>query len=228
MKIRTILLATSLISSSAFASNINFDYVEAGYAKLTLDDDEISPKGLGLKFSKSVTDNFALKASYIRTSDEESDSYTKTIEGVPVKITEKGDITFSQLYAGFGYLWRLDENKVVEMAPYFGKIKVDIDVSARASANYMGDSINLSHSESESEDVTLYGLEANYHFAFNDALNMVLGLGYERADYDYEPESNTFYQVQLNYTFAENFTLNFVHRNVKDYKNTGLNIRYNF
>jgi len=56
----------------------------------------------------------------------------------------------------------------------------------------------------------------------------VLGLGYERADYDYEPENNSFYQVQLNYTFAENFTLNFAHKNVKDYKNTGLNIRYNF
>lgn len=228
MKIRTILLATSLISSSAFASNINFDYVEAGYAKLTLDDSEISPKGLGLKFSKSVTDNFALKASYIRTSDEESDSYTEYDENTPVKVTVTGDVAISQLYAGFGYLWRLDENKVVEIAPYFGKIKVDIDVNARASANYMGNSINLSHSESESEDVTLYGLEANYHFAFNDALNMVLGLGYERADYDYEPESNTFYQVQLNYNFAENFTLNFAHRNVKDYKNTGLNIRYNF
>jgi hypothetical protein len=228
MKIRTILLATLLISTSAFASNINFDYVEAGYAKLTLDDDEISPKGLGLKFSKSVTDNFAFKASYIRTSDEESESYTDIIENTPVQITEKGELTFSQLYAGFGYLWHLDENKVIEMAPYFGKIKVGIDVSAHASANYMGESINLSHSESESEDVTLYGLEANYHFAFNDVLNMVLGLGYERADYDYEPENNSFYQVQLNYTFAENFTLNFAHRNVKDYKNTGLNIRYNF
>ncbi|MAD90322.1 MAG: hypothetical protein CMK64_11505 [Pseudoalteromonas sp.] len=228
MKIRTILLATSLISSSAFASNINFDYVEAGYAKLTLDDAEVSPKGLGLKFSKSVTDNFAVKASYIRTSDEESASYTETYENLPVKVTETGEVTFSQLYAGFGYLWHLDENKVVEMAPYFGKLKVDIDVSTHASANYMGDTINVSGSDSESEDVTLYGLEANYHFAFNDALNMVLGLGYERADYDYEPESNTFYQVQLNYTFAENFTLNFAHRNVKDYKNTGLNIRYNF
>lgn len=228
MKIRAILLATSLISSSAFASNINFDFVEAGYAKLTLDDDEISPKGLGLKFSKSVTDNFAFKASYIRTSDEESGSYTDIIENTPVQITEKGELTFSQLYAGFGYLWHLDENKVIEMAPYFGKIKVDIDVSAHASANYMGESINLSHSESESEDVTLYGLEANYHFAFNDALNMVLGLGYERVDYDYKPENNSFYQVQLNYTFAENFTLNFAHKNVKDYKNTGLNIRYNF
>lgn len=228
MKIRTILLATSLISTSAFASNINFDYVEAGYAKLTLDDDEISPKGLGLKFSKSVTDNFAFKASYIRTSDEESESYTEIIEDTPVQITGKGELTFSQLYAGFGYLWHLDENKVIEMAPYFGKLKVDFDLSAHASANYMGESINLSHSESESEDVTLYGLEANYYFAFNDALNMMLGLGYERADYDYKPENNSFYQVQLNYTFADNFTLNFAHRNVKDYKNTGLNIRYNF
>ena len=228
MKIRATLLATSLISSSAFASNINFDYVEAGYSKLTLDDTEISPKGLGLKFSKSVTDNFAVKASYIRTSDEESDSYTKIIENVPVEITETAELTFSQLYAGFGYLWNLDENKVVEIAPYFGKLKVDVDASARASANYMGDSINLSQSENESGDVTLYGLEANYHFAFNDILNMVLGLGYERADYDYKPENNAFYQVQLNYNFAEDFTLNFAHRNVKDYKSTGLNIRYKF
>lgn len=228
MKIRSILLATSLISSSAFASNINFDYVEAGYAKLTMDDSEINPNGLGLKFSKSVTDDFAFKASYISTSDEVRESATEYYLDIPVDITATADVSLSQLYAGFAYLWHLDENKVVEVAPYFGKLKFDIDTTVRASANYMGESADESETYSESDDVTLYGLEANYHFAFNDALNMVLGLGYERADYDYEPESNTFYQVQLNYTFAENFTLNFAHRNVKDYKNTGLNIRYNF
>lgn len=228
MKIRTLLLATSLISSSAFASTINFDYVEAGYAKLTLDDSELNPKGLGLKLSKALNDNLVLKANYIRTNDSISHSETENYGEIPVNIDIEADTTLSQVYLGLGYLWHIDENKVFELAPYIGNLKFDIDSSVNASASYMGESASESETYNESDDVNIFGLEANYHFAFNDQLNMLLGLGYERVDYDDEPESDSFYQVQLNYNFTENFTFNFAHRAVDDYKNTGLNIRYNF
>lgn len=200
MKIRAILLATSLISSSAFASNINFDYVEAGYASTSFDDFRFDPKGVGLKFSKQVEESFLIKGSYILTTDTD----------------DNDDYELGQLYAGFGFLTHLEEDKIIEISPYFGKLQTEIEYSYRGG------------SDKSSYDATAYGLEANYHFAFNEVLNMVVGVGYERLDFDYIAENNAFYQLQLNYTFAENFTLNFAHRNVKDYKNTGLNIRYNF
>ncbi|MFY8299843.1 hypothetical protein AAEU28_13835 [Pseudoalteromonas sp. SS15] len=200
MKIRAILLATSLISSSAFASNINFDYVEAGYATISFDDSRFDPKGVGLKFSKQLEEKFLIKASYIVTTDSD----------------DNDDYELSQLYAGFGYLTYLEEDKIIEVSPYFGKLKTEIEYS------YSGGI------DKSSYDATIYGLEANYHFAFNKALNMLVGVGYEHLDFEYLSEDNAVYQVQLNYTFAENFTLNFAHRNANDYKNTGLNIRYNF
>ena len=200
MKIRAILLATSLISSSAFASTINFDYVEAGYAKLTLDDSEISPKGLGLKLSKQVEENFLLKARYIQTSESSSNA----------------DYDYGQFYAGFGFLTHLEEDKIIEISPYYGKLKTEYKYSYRGG------------SDKSSYDTTAYGLEANYHFAVNEALDMLIGAGYERLEFDSESENNAFYQIQLNYNFSEKFTFNFSHKNVKDYKNTGLNIRYNF
>ena len=200
MKIRTLLLATSLISSTAFAGSLNLDYVEAGYAVLSLDDASIDPKGVGVKFSKQVEENFLIKASYTQTSDS----------------SDYDDYELGQLYAGFGFLTRIEEDKIIEISPYYGKLKTEYKYSYRGRSN------------KGSHDTTVYGLEANYHFAFNEALDMLIGAGYERLDFDSDPENNAFYQVQLNYNFSEKFTFNFSHRNVKDYKNTGLNIRYNF
>lgn len=228
MKIRALLLATSLLSPAVFANNISFDYLEAGYVSLSVDDADFDLKGLGLKVSKSLSDNFVVRANYITTSDELYESTTVYYSDIPVYVTMNADITVSQLYAGFAYLWNLGENHVVEFAPYVGKIEFESDSRFVARASYNGDSASESESHSESEDASIYGLEANYHYAFNDALNVMLGVGYERADYDYEPENSSFYQVQLNYAFAENFAVNVAHRNLKDYHVTGLNLRYNF
>ena len=200
MKIRILLLATSLISSSAFASTLNLDYVEAGYGTVSFDDSSFDPKGVGVKFSKQVEENFLIKGSYTLTTDSD----------------DHDDYELGQLYAGFGFLTHLEEDKIIEISPYYGKLKTEIEYS------YSGGI------DKSAYDATIYGLEANYHFAFNEALSMLVGVGYERLDFEYVSENNASYQVQLNYNFSEKFTFNFSHRNVKDYKNTGLNIRYNF
>ena len=227
MKIRSIILATSLLSSSVFASNINLDYVEAGYTKFAVDDNEFSAKGFGLKFNKSITDNVIIKGSYLLTSDSSEQSRTEEYLGYEYDTPYSEETDITQLYLGIGYLFNLDGN-IVELAPYFGKLKAEY-TETFTGVDYSQESIGTyTESDRDSGDLDVYGIEANYHFAFNDTIDMLLGLGYERLDHDYDPESKVFYQIQLNYNITENFTLNFAHRNVKEYKNTGLNIRYNF
>lgn len=74
MKYAVLAGALSLFSITAAANEtslLSYDYVEAGYAKMDVDDiDELSFDGYVVKLSKQVSDNWYLTGLYASTSGD--------------------------------------------------------------------------------------------------------------------------------------------------------------
>lgn len=97
MKFKTITIVTSLIlSSSAIAGSTSWDYIEGGYATLSIEDSgELSPSGVSIAASKLAGEHVFITAGYSLLSDD--------VQGV--------DIEFTQAYGGIGYRFILSDTK---------------------------------------------------------------------------------------------------------------------
>jgi len=242
MKYAVIAGALSLFSITAAANEtslLSYDYVEAGYAKMDVDDiDELSFDGYVVKLSKQVSDNWYLTGLYASTSDDlfesESMDYRDLYQngdyvGTSTLYTESGlDIEITRLELGLGYIQQLSTVTNVDYSIKLGRLKFESDNTYLFEERFNGavfDSYSDGGSDSSSADILSANVQVKH--LLTDQFEVNAGVGYERL-HDEESDNNLVLKAGFNYAFTEKAIVGVVYRNVNEYSDLSVTLRYNF
>ena len=167
MKLKyTLLITTLLAASSAMATKPDWDFIQAGYQSVDIDDfDETGPSGIGISGSKLIGESIFLVGSYSMMNYD--------YVGI--------DVDFDQGSAGIGYRYGTSKSTDVYAVASYQYVKVSIsgfDEGLRDDDNGYGLALgvrsrlyekfqidgSISYVSIDSESETTFGLAANYYF----------------------------------------------------------------
>ncbi|MDN3378582.1 MULTISPECIES: hypothetical protein [unclassified Pseudoalteromonas] len=242
MKYAVLAGALSLFSITAAANEtslLSYDYVEAGYAKMDVDDiDELSFDGYVVKLSKQVSDNWYLTGLYASTSDDlfesESMDYRDLYQngdyvGTSTLYTESGlDIEITRLELGLGYIQQLSAVTNLDYSIKLGRLKFESDNTYLFEERFNGavfDSYSDGDSESNSADILSANVKLRHLLTEQFEINA--GIGYERL-HDDESENNLVLQAGFNFALTEKAILGASYRYVDEYADIAATLRYYF
>ncbi|TMP30791.1 hypothetical protein CWB99_05510 [Pseudoalteromonas rubra] len=213
-------LVTLLAGAPAAAHTINFDKVEVGYKRISIDTNFLDTHtGVNLAASKRF-DNYYVEGRYYSVSDSES---TNEQIGVEHFIKANYELDISQFTLGAGYIHELDEVSLFDVSFHIGRM--DLKNKLDATETYRTQAFQSN--SSNSDDFTMYRLRAQYQTRVLDDIELRAGLGYEKAD-DGGSDGNPLFFVGAGYHFNDMFSVHTEYRNVDDYDTLDVNFRYSF
>lgn len=242
MKYAVLAGALSLFSITAAANEtslLSYDYVEAGYAKMDVDDiDKLNFDGYVVKLSKQVSDNWYLTGLYASTSDDlvesESLDYRELFQngdyvGNSTLYTESSiEIDITRLELGLGYIQQLSAVTSLDYSINLGRLKFESKNAFVVEERFNGvafDSYSDGGSDSNSADILSANVQVRH--LLTDQFEVNAGLGYERL-HDDESDNNVVLKAGFNYAFTEKAIVGAAYRNVNEYSDLSVTLRYNF
>lgn len=242
MKYAVIAGALSLFSITATAnqtSNISYDYIEVGYAKMDVDDlDDLSLDGYAVKLSKQVNSNWYLTGLYASTSDDISNSVSEDYRDIyqngeyvgTSTLNTQGtlDTEVTRIELGAGYIQQLSAVTNVDYSINLGKLKYSTDFQAIVEERFNGQVFSSSeedYSDSNSADILSANIQIRH--LLTDKFEVNAGLGYERL-HDEESDNNLVLKAGFNYTLTEKAILGASYRYVDEYADIAATLRYYF
>lgn len=242
MKYAVIAGALSLFSITATAnqtSNISYDYIEVGYAKMDVDDlDDLSLDGYAVKLSKQVNRNWYLTGLYASTSDDISNSVSEDYRDIyqngeyvgTSTLNTQGtlDTEVTRIELGAGYIQQLSAVTNVDYSINLGKLKYSTDFQAIVEERFNGQVFSSSeedYSDSNSADILSANIQIRH--LLTDKFEVNAGLGYERL-HDEESDNNLVLKAGFNYTLTEKAILGASYRYVDEYADIAATLRYYF
>ncbi|MCB5226439.1 MAG: porin family protein [Paraglaciecola sp.] len=202
MKFTFLAMALAGFSSVAAAQTNTFDFINATYVNLKVDDIDLNATGAGLEASKLLTDNIYLHGSYFSVSDSDSD------DGFSAKLTA------DEIKLSVGYRYTLGEN--TDWYAQVGYISQEIDLAISSAA------INFRESGSADGFLLKTGLKHSWDMFEG-------GVYVEHADLSGDDDGgSTYFGVDGRFKFNEKFHLvaSFATGSDEDYIKFGLSYAF--
>ncbi|QPB85812.1 porin [Pseudoalteromonas rubra] len=215
-------LATLLAGAPAVAHTINFDKVEVGYKRFSVNDSDMANDtltGVNLAASKRF-ENYYVEGRYYSVSDSFGNSYRYDES---YSFNANYELDLDQFTLGAGYIHELDETSLFDVSFHIGKVdlKAQLDVTETYQAGV------YQRNSSASDDDDIYRLRGQYQTRVLENIELKAGLGYEKTSGE-DGDSNPLFFVGAGYHFNTMFSVNAEYRNVDDYNTLDVNFRYSF
>ncbi|WP_194868913.1 hypothetical protein [Pseudoalteromonas sp. PPB1] len=215
-------LATLLAGAPAVAHTINFDKVEVGYKRFSVNDSDMANDtltGVNLAASKRF-ENYYVEGRYYSVSDSFGNSYQYDERH---SFNANYELDIDQFTLGAGYIHELDETSLFDVSFHIGKV----DLKAKLDVTETYQTRVFQSSSSASDDENIYRLRGQYQTRVLENIELKAGLGYEKTSGE-DGDSNPLFFVGAGYHFNTMFSVNAEYRNVDDYNTLDVNFRYSF
>lgn len=226
-----ILLSAYQVTAQEVVNNPQFNYVEAGYAQLDIDDiGDVKPAGFTVSAVKQFG-QFFVTGSYMRGSDDTSENGGFSESGIEVVERANLELTTTRYELGAGYLLNVSNNATLDISVAYGNLDAEADVDFTAEIYYVdtdGTSIldTFSDSYSESADENYFSATARYIVTIND-LVLKGSVGAERFDTS-GADTEFVYRAEAGYFINEAVSVNVSYTGGSDYSTAALTARYHF
>ncbi|TMP37384.1 porin [Pseudoalteromonas rubra] len=216
-------MISALVGAPTMAHSINFDKVEVGYKRFSIDGSAAESydtfTGVNLAASKRF-EHYYVEGRYYSVSETDNDSRQY---GDYRSVKSSFELDISQFTFGLGYVHELDEASLVDVSFHLGQ--VDLKSKLHVTESYR--TSDYQYSNSDSDDVTIYRLRGQYQTRLLENIELKAGLGYEKTDEEGSNSEPLFF-VGAGYHFSDMFSINAEYRDVDDYNTLDINFRYSF
>ncbi|MFU2510357.1 hypothetical protein [Pseudoalteromonas sp. ASV78] len=236
----------SITITAVQASGLNYDYIEAGYAKTDIksydktDVDRSGAPSYGgyiINLSKQFSENWYFTGSYSQSSADYS-SVAKYLSPPLPDGTYSSDVidTYSSVIdmeltrysLGFGYVQHFSDVTSFDYALNYGQLKVKSDATILHEREYAGDVFYSSKSNYKNSDTSdFFAINAQVRHLLTSKFEVNAGVGYERL-HDEESNNNLVLKAGFNYTLTEKAVLGASYRYVDEYADIAATLRYYF